>query len=1252
MYKFHYDLKGVYDAWLASGDKRAIPNRQALDKSLLDFLTKVMPDFILMDWGFSIIVPGDTSANPTWFSLYTPQAVALKCSAPDLIFSNHNKSAVIPIGSYLSALPVASRPDVLIYTYNPFDAYVFEDLTSVQDRFAESFGNKENDGKGPVMHYVETSAFFNHPKALALYKGWNSQEIEDGLREIGTEKQLVQYGIFLSVAFRDYLRERMARNINVDPTRIFDIENLRFIRYKRFVSDKLGHISFGGGQLAGRSMHLRLGALTYYYAPGDPLMDIPRKDYYPALDAFAKEVGLGRVLNALEPGTAFWDQGAKNFLYVRLFPRRSNIPERARSGLLDLAIETHHSNVNFGDKQLKQLVSLLFSSIYYHCDTDEEGAWKPGYSQVFMRQGVALRKWRERDGLGSNKLSPIDLFYFCQKVETDGGQTGWINYTLYSDDEEAVPLSIKQIEEIRDRVLFDIRPVVIAKAKDALLPRLIGEVERHARSASLSQVLTRTMSHNLGSHSLNAFATEDGMCMQFERVEALIAKKTLLPGHIVGVDSAPLDLSDLSKHRRELLARYNNYLRERMDFLADITTAVPAFETRTHFVQDLLKGFADNHLLTTTIAGSPDFDYQWKVMRDGKELRDKDDILVSIPSDVLGRHAFYVILENIVRNSSKHGAHPKGEPVTYSVEVTQMTGKHADMLKVTIKDNKCRPTRENTKDPITYCDEHESLSTDEKQRIESVQELTGKRNADINRPVLENGRVREGAWGMLEMKACAAYLRRLALEDLDDAKYHAFIPDPKATEEVNAERVSEHRSQSELPLLEAEGDAGGFGYAFYLLRPKEVMVIGEKVEELFPGLDANDKERLPEHGIGLMGLAELVKRPVINHGLLVYHKTTDEGLRSFIKHLLEDPNAMPHEILIAGATKEAVDAAMDQVSKNEAFAPDHVVIAKRSTSPIESLMDPPASADTIAAWIYRVRQEWLKGRYKMSCTLIDTIKTKLCESPTIEEIQNNCSPADPLTSITADYAVHAGDNRFYVEVQEHTDRDLGRDGLEKDMVADIDPAMLSMHLDKRRARILRYPSALEHVMEAPDGNSVHDRLSTQHHLAYWLDDTAVIDERIQAAVHVDTYSPEVKSEDMKETIRVKHLMDLAGVMIPHSRLNLHEQVFSPDLFKRLVDWLAERSTMLSYVYIHLSILEKFEAANVMKLQAALDHLKSKLPATRIIVISGRGKPHNLPDGALFVSYSAVSQYLTQRFQRSPVLLHRLSRSARRLIKKA
>lgn len=1222
---FHYDLNEAYLEWAQTNPREPFPSRNKKDDELGNLLKEFKPDYILMDWGYSVIRKGEGQDATSLFSLNTPHAIGLKCTAGHLL-----DSSIGPLGKYLKSLDQGARPDVLIYTYNPFDANVFETLTRTQDEFVEKFcGDKGS--RGPSLHYIETSAFFNHPRALSLYRGWYSQEVEGDLREIGSEKQLKLYGHFLSVPMKEYLDERTRRNRQrLVRQRIFDEENLRFVRYKRYVSDKLGHLTYA--KVAGGSamMPLKLGALTFYDSRGDILLDIPRKDYYDELDRYASKNGLLKVLYSPGSNHAFWGQDHKNFLYVRLYPRLSTDPKRP--GLLDLAIEAWHSNVRFEEKQLRQLVSLLFSSVYYFCD--RHGAnWIPSDDHVEICQGTDLRVWYGRDNDSDAALEPIDLFFMCQKVETGDGSEGWVNYTLYNDSTNIGNLHLKEIERIVDRILFDIRPAVIAKAKDALLPQLFGEISKQARNASLSQVLSRTMSHNLGSHSLNAFATEDGMRKQFERLEALIGKKTLLPGHIVGVDNAPLDLSDLSKHRRELLARYNNYLRERMDFLADITTAVPAFETRTHFKDDLLKGFAENRLLTTTIAGSPGFDYCWK-----PELGEgKDDVLVAIPSDVLGRHAFYIILENIVRNSAKHGGH--GEGVTYTVELKPMTGKHADLLKVTIKDNKT--TRLHSAHPAFL-----ELDADERKKADTVEKLVGERNKNIEAKVLgDDGRVREGAWGMLEMKACAAYLRCVPLEELDETKYH---PREKADDPLE--------SREALPLLEAVGDEKGFGYAFYVSRPKDVMVVGEDKGELFPALVQGQKEVLSEYGIGTMDLDTYAKGHVIKHGLLVFHKTTERGLKKFLTSLAADPNARPHEILIVGdVTEDGLAQSIAEANTGQA-----VQILSGTVLVGPAIAWPVFERDTLLKWASEQRTNWLVAKYKHERIGLAAVRTNLdgSEHGVLHRLRM-LQQAGKRLDYDIDYAPHKGPKKFHDELYSRlpgiTEKVLSAEATPADLDAAVLSSISTTKPDKSRPIqhfVLRYPSALDRIMAVRKNATqlAKDELG-QHHLAYWLSNVAVIDERIQAAVHVSTYTPLVEDEKDREVIQVKHLLDMSGVFVPHRSIDLNG-AYDQQLWDRLTTWLDERSSCLSYVVIHLSVFEKFLPNKVIgSIEEGLDRLRKELGHVRIIIASGRGKPPNMPKDELFISYSALSQYLTQQYQRSPLLLSILCRSARRLIQR-
>lgn len=77
------------------------------------------------------------------------------------------------------------------------------------------------------------------------------------------------------------------------------------------------------------------------------------------------------------------------------------------------------------------------------------------------------------------------------------------------------------------------------------------------------------------------------------------------------------------------------------------------------------------------------------------------------------------------------------------------------------------------------------------------------------------------------------------------------------------------------------------------------------------------------------------------------------------------------------------------------------------------------------------------------------------------------------------------------------------------------------------------------------------------------------------------------------------------------------------------EWIKEYSSKLDYIIIHLGILEKMYSTDKVKLMEMFcDKFKPKCARTKIIIISGRGKPHNLPKGERFLNYSQVSQYIS------------------------
>ncbi len=191
-----------------------------------------------------------------------------------------------------------------------------------------------------------------------------------------------------------------------------------------------------------------------------------------------------------------------------------------------------------------------------------------------------------------------------------------------------------------------------------------------ARS-TIAGIMARNMSHNIGSH--------------------VLASAGLLEG---------VHLEEIQK--------LHNFLQQRMDFIAQVVTYTPSWGEPMFFFKDLLGGFFDQYLLLTNLIkdqGYPDITFfirkddrdrefvferecrcvdcgkelttqshpcnckgaveegqtrrrltgSWQLKYDGADVPYLPEFLVAIPGGAIGAHAFYVILENILRNSAKYG---------------------------------------------------------------------------------------------------------------------------------------------------------------------------------------------------------------------------------------------------------------------------------------------------------------------------------------------------------------------------------------------------------------------------------------------------------------------------------------------------------------------------------------------------------------------------------------------------------------------
>ena len=274
--------------------------------------------------------------------------------------------------------------------------------------------------------------------------------------------------------------------------------------------------------------------------------------------------------------------------------------------------------------------------------------------------------------------------------------------------------------------------------------------------------MSRNLSHNIGSHVL-ANLTSGGY------------------------------LKSLVGHNKESgyghIANLNSYLRTRMDFLADISTGTAVVENVKDLREDVTLPFQKIDLLQQHISGS-DKKVNIRLPRPG--------ILAAFPNDNLGVQAFYVILENVIRNSAKHG---RADKVVIQFDVDRE--KYDNFIEVIVYDSKDRKSKQN------------------------LAELIQRQQERINKPILENGMLRKGSWGVLEMKIAAAYLRKQPVETVDEPQ--------------------------QLPFLTAESvDQQYLGYKFYLLKPKRLLVINEQ-----SNVSYKQQKQLAPYGINVIPLDEI-----------------------------------------------------------------------------------------------------------------------------------------------------------------------------------------------------------------------------------------------------------------------------------------------------------------------------------------------------------------------------------------------------------
>ena len=194
-----------------------------------------------------------------------------------------------------------------------------------------------------------------------------------------------------------------------------------------------------------------------------------------------------------------------------------------------------------------------------------------------------------------------------------------------------------------------------------------NEIVAHGRRSSIAAIMSRNMSHNIGSHVLSQI--DDDAMKQVQDMRTLHA-----------------------------------YLQRRMDLVARITSRLPDWGEPLWFFGDLLRGFFSQAILLNHLVKDQGGDCKEKIkfyvtmqvnsISVAKEItyaeadadtkyaagwhkslddalsceRGLKDFLVSIPDGAIGAQSFYVFLESVMRNSAKYGL-DKSKQTTFEIHL-------------------------------------------------------------------------------------------------------------------------------------------------------------------------------------------------------------------------------------------------------------------------------------------------------------------------------------------------------------------------------------------------------------------------------------------------------------------------------------------------------------------------------------------------------------------------------------------------------
>lgn len=443
------------------------------------------------------------------------------------------------------------------------------------------------------------------------------------------------------------------------------------------------------------------------------------------------------------------------------------------------------------------------------------------------------------------------LYFIPIPFPSDKKQSNQIGHFTLSTTENLDPDQINQFKMLAFVLMFP-----LAQANSTVL--YLNSIRKYKVKATVAAIMARNLSHNYGSHVLNHLLLavlgtfllkkydespykykyrgpeqKDKIKETFQQIIGLVKEFfDNINSGVDALDNATLknNITNARPHLQKALNLMTNvigmgeftnetlrqivyllnHIKCRVDYISEVSFGAPKTQTSRWVYGDIFKELDRVVLLMNHISGLEEkFQYEIEIRNpQGETVNESNDLQVAIPNDVVGTHALYNILENVIRNTAKHSNTPENNTVVFYLDFSDVSVeklKDDDPLKSEAKRYYC----------VEIYDSVVMAKAEAKKLVEA-------QNKWLNEPVFDGDQPRSQALGLVEMEASAAYLRKLDSSAIDDESFHV-------SQDLNLYNDREDHQFNLLKafMKEAEDKSGYyFGYRFFMLRPCEVLLVG------------------------------------------------------------------------------------------------------------------------------------------------------------------------------------------------------------------------------------------------------------------------------------------------------------------------------------------------------------------------------------------------------------------------------------------